>query len=214
MKKLKIVVGIIPIVLFAILAVCIKAGIGNNFESWVYTEFTENMSPTFTNIVKCITYIGDPITIITICLLTFIFSKTRLKYGLPMSISVISSFLINLGLKSMFARQRPDILRLVNETSYSFPSAHAMVNTAMYVVLILLVNKHIKSKKIKITLIGIFGILPVLIGFSRVYLGVHYILDVLGGFLLGFVVALIVYYLWMKIREKYISKYNLDENRI
>ena len=113
-----------------------------------------------------------------------------------MSITVISAATLNFILKNAFARERPDILRLINETNYSFPSGHAMNNAALYTMLTILTFKYIKSKPKIITLTTIFVYLVLAIGFSRLYLGVHYAGDVIGGWLLGFLVALVVYYWW------------------
>lgn len=189
----KILIISIPIILFFMLAALIQTGITTNFEGWVYNEAVENMNTQSTIFFKMFTRIGDPIFIVSLCLILMFFSKTRHKIGIPVSITVIVSAFINIVLKSVFARERPNILRLINETSYSFPSGHAMINSALYIILILILNNEVKSKKIRIigTFIGIFLIL--IIGLSRIYLGVHYASDVLGGFLLGFVISLIVY---------------------
>ena len=68
---------------------------------------------------------------------------------------------------------------------YSFPSGHSMISAAFYGFLIYLIYKKVKNKKLKITLIIVLSILIVSIGISRIYLGVHYTSDVLGGFLLS-----------------------------
>lgn len=189
----KILIISIPIILFFMLAAFIETGIITNFEGWVYYEAVENMNNQLTMFFKIFTHIGDPIFIVSLCLILMFFSKTRYKIGIPVSITVIVSTFINIVLKGVFARERPDILRLINETSYSFPSGHAMINSALYIMLILILNNEIKSKKIRIigTFIGMFLILT--IGLSRIYLGVHYAGDVLGGLLLGFVISLIIY---------------------
>ena len=103
----------------------------------------------------------------------------------------VSDFIV----KPFFARERPDILRLVTENSYSFPSGHAMVNMALYTVLIIYAYKFIRSKRIKYPLIILMMILVIAIGFTRIYLGVHYAGDIIGGWLLGFAIGLCVYML-------------------
>lgn len=185
MKKRQIALIVVPIMLFIILAISIDAELTVGFENWAYNETVEHMSPVVTNIVKVITHTGDPIPVILICLTLILIPKTRIKCGLPVSINVIILEIINYTLKIIFARERPDILRLITETSPSFPSGHAMINSAIYMMLILCVYKDVENKKIKYLLITIFAIYPFIIGLTRVYLGVHYITDVIGGWLLG-----------------------------
>ena len=183
------------IVLFIILAIAINADILSGFESWVYFESVEHMSDILTNILIFITNFGGPIGISLICITIFLIPKLRNKLGLPVSIAVSTSFILNIILKLIFARERPDILRLVTENSYSFPSGHAMINMALYTVLIIYAYKSIKSKRIKYPLIIAMMLLVIAIGFTRIYLGVHYAGDIIGGWLLGFAIGLSVYML-------------------
>ncbi len=195
MSKKNILLIVMSIVLFIILAIAINADILSGFESWVYFESVEHMSDILTNILIFITNFGGPIGISLICITIFLIPKLRNKLGLPVSIAVSTSFILNIILKLIFARERPDILRLVTENSYSFPSGHAMINMALYTVLIIYAYKFIKSKRIKYPLIIAMMLLVIAIGFTRIYLGVHYAGDIIGGWLLGFAIGLSVYML-------------------
>lgn len=195
MSKKNILLIVMSIVLFIILAIAINADILSGFESWVYFESVEHMSDILTNILIFITNFGGPIGISLICITIFLIPKLRNKLGLPVSIAVSTSFILNIILKLIFARERPDILRLVTENSYSFPSGHAMINMALYTVLIIYSYKFIKSKRIKYPLIIAMMLLVIAIGFTRIYLGVHYAGDIIGGWLLGFAIGLSVYML-------------------
>lgn len=212
MKKFdlkKILLIVIPIILFAFLALYIQAGYSIRFENWVYAEVVEHMSPLLTNIIRTITHLGDPIIVTSITILLVIIPKTRKKIGYPMAAAVVVSESLNLILKEIFARQRPNILQLVNETTYSFPSGHAMINTTVYTMLGIFAIKYIRSKKIKIPVIIMCIIMPLIISFSRVYLGVHYAGDVLGGMLLGFAVTVFIYAL-LKKEEKLLQAKNIS----
>jgi undecaprenyl-diphosphatase len=187
---------IIPIILFTMLAVCVQAKITAAFEGWAYGEAIENMSPILTVMMQGITHVGDSIAIILFCLILFIVPKLRKTIALPISITVITSAVFNVTLKHLFARSRPNILRLISETGYSFPSGHAMNNAALYTILILMIWKHVKNTFLKIFLSLICAMLAILIGYSRVYLGVHYAGDVLGGWLFGFALSMLIYFLW------------------
>ena len=84
-------------------------------------------------------------------------------------------------------------MRLIEETGFSFPSAHAMLSAALYIMLIILVCKYLKNILAKIVLVPFFSALILVVAYSRVYLGVHYITDIIGGWLIGFAITLIVY---------------------
>lgn len=196
MNKRAVWFVVLPIVLFFMLAVCIYAGITTRFEGWFYRETVESMSPCLTAMMKTITNIGDSVVVIVFCLALFLSPKTRKTIALPVSAAVILSAVTNLVLKQIFARGRPDVLRLISETGYSFPSGHAMINASLYGMLILLIWKYCSTFFWKAVLSAICIGLTVLIGFSRVYLGVHYFGDVLGGWLFGTAVSLLVYFFW------------------
>ena len=95
-------------------------------------------------------------------------------------------------LKNILQRPRPTEYRIIEETGYSFPSGHSMVSMAFYGYLIYLIYKYVKNKYVKWISITLLGILICLIGISRIYLGVHYTSDVLGGFLIS-ISYLIIY---------------------
>ena len=193
MSKKNLTITIMAIILFVILAIAIEADYLTRFESWVYSESIEHMSPNLTTILIIITNIGGPIGVAAISLIIFLVPKLRNKIAIPVSITICSSFAIDVILKNIFARERPNILRFISETSYSFPSGHAMVNMALYSMRIIYAYKLIKKSEIKWGAIAFMTVLVVLIGFTRIYLGVHYAGDIIGGWLLGFAVTMIVY---------------------
>jgi len=204
-NKTKIILIIVPVIIFIFLAISIKAGISTNFETWVYNESVEHMSPVLNSIIKCITHIGDGITVMIFCSILLILKKTRQKIGIPVSVAVITSETVNLILKEIFARQRPNILQLVNETSYSFPSGHSMINATICTMLGILAIKYILDKRKKAVALIVCITLPIIIGFTRIYLGVHFFGDVLGGILLGFAISVIVYTALKKDSTKFIT---------
>ena len=189
---------VVPMLLFLMLSLSVRAGITVGFENWAYGKAAYTMSPATTRIMKAITHLGDTSTVATFCLALFAIPKSRKTIALPVSVCVLSSATLNLMIKHLFARERPDILRLVNETSYSFPSGHAMINASLYMLLILLIFKFIQNVPTKLALCVLCLSMIILIGFSRLYLGVHFAGDILGGYLLGMLTADVVYILWHK----------------
>ena len=202
MKKRDIILIITLISLFAFIVVFLETGRIIRIENIVYGILSIYINPVFTVIVKIITNIGGPVIIAIICLVLLLLHATRKRYGIPVFITVITSFILNCILKNIFLRPRPNVLRLVNETSYSFPSGHSMVNASLYTILVLLLlsNSNKKGKRIILSISLI--ILFLLIGVSRIYLGVHYLGDVLAGWILGVLIAFVVYLIFEKINNK------------
>jgi len=143
--------------------------------------------------MKFITDIGSGYFIIFVCLVLLAIPWTRKNYALRVIVSVIIAAALNLILKNIFQRPRPDILRLVAETDYSFPSGHAMNNIALYGSIVLISWEKLKNLNMKIVITCLSVILVGAIGFSRVYLGVHYASDIIGGWAFGLIVVWIVF---------------------
>ena len=144
-----------------------------------------------TPIAKFITNFGGPIFLSTICIILFIIIKNK-KIGLSIIMNIAIIAILNQVLKRILQRPRPTEYRIIEETGYSFPSGHSMVSMAFYGYLIYLIYKYIKNKYVKCIAIVLLSILICSIGISRIYLGVHYTSDVLGGFLIS-VSYLIIY---------------------
>lgn len=137
-----------------------------------------------TPIAKFITNFGGAIFLSIATVMLFLLIKNK-KIGLSIISNIVIITVLNQLLKRILQRPRPTEFRLVEEKGYSFPSGHSMVSMAFYGYLIYLIYRYIKNKYVKWTLITILSILICLIGISRIYLGVHYTSDVLGGFLLS-----------------------------
>lgn len=144
-----------------------------------------------TPIAKFITNFGGAIFLSLATITLFLLIKNK-KIGLSIITNIVIITVLNQLLKRILQRPRPTEFRIVEETGYSFPSGHSMVSMAFYGYLIYLIYRYIKNKYVKWTLITLLSILICLIGISRIYLGVHYTSDVLGGFLLS-ISYLIVY---------------------
>ena len=142
------------------------------------------ISKDITSIMKFITWFGSATCLLSLTLILFIVIKNK-KIGLSIFSNIVIITILNQLLKRILRRPRPTEFRIVEETGYSFPSGHSMVSMAFYGYLIYLIYRYIKNKYVKWTLITILSILICLIGISRIYLGVHYTSDVLGGFLLS-----------------------------
>lgn len=150
----------------------------NTIDDLIYELMIKLISPTTTAIMTFISFLGSAITLITLSI-AFIFLIKDKKYSKLIIVNLVLVFILNRILKLIIARPRPQRLKLVLENGYSFPSGHSMISFAFYGFLIYLINKKVKNKKIKYPLIIFLSLLILFIGISRIYLGVHYVTDVL-----------------------------------
>lgn len=142
------------------------------------------ISDFITPVAKFITNFGGVIWLILFTIIVAIFLKNKLmKICVVLNLAI--SGMLNQILKHLVQRPRPTEYRLIDESGYSFPSGHSMVSAAVYGFLIYLIFKNIKNKYLKWILIILLTNLILLIGISRIYLGVHYTSDVLAGFLIS-----------------------------
>ena len=117
-------------------------------------------------------------------IILFIVIKNK-KIGLSIFLNLVIITVLNQLLKRILQRPRPTEFRIIEETGYSFPSGHSMVSMAFYGYLIYLIYRYVKNKYVKWIAIAFLSVLICSIGVSRIYLGVHYTSDVLGGFLVS-----------------------------
>jgi undecaprenyl-diphosphatase len=170
-------------------------------------------SPFLTTVMKFFTWIGSaPIVIVlSLFLLFFLYKILHHRFELILFIAAISgSAILNGILKHVFQRVRPDLHRLIDIEGYSFPSGHAMNAFTVYSIISFLLWRHITNRGGRIILIIVSMVMILAIGISRIYLGVHYPSDIIGGyFASGFwVTSAILFYQYFQ--EK---RYNLKQKR-
>ncbi|MGU3469785.1 phosphatase PAP2 family protein [Paenibacillus sp. D51F] len=98
---------------------------------------------------------------------------------------IVGSSLLNLLLKLIFHRARPDVHRIIDAAGYSFPSGHSMAAFTLYGITIYFLWKHLERSWMKAAAVSAGIVMIIMIGISRIYLGVHYPSDVLGGYLIS-----------------------------
>lgn len=150
------------------------------FDSVVYNFLVNNRNEALNNFFKIITQFGSAIVLIIITILCVIFIRDK-KYKILVPANLVTIAIINIVLKNFFLRPRPNELRLIEETGYSFPSGHAMASTAFYGLIIYIVYEKVENKILRNTICIMLGLLILLISVSRIYVGVHYTSDVIAG---------------------------------
>ncbi len=189
MKKSKIAIMIILACVFAVGAVLAVSGVSVDVERSV-AEFI-NPNKNKNAILRFFSYIGEAYGVIAVTAVTMLIPATRRRVGAPLSVTVISAWLMNTGLKRLIGRARPTE-RLLEVGGYSFPSGHAASNAALYVGIMLLGLKLCKTRTQKAVLISVCLLMTFFIVYSRVYFNVHYLSDVISGWCFGSMVAIAV----------------------
>jgi Membrane-associated phospholipid phosphatase len=169
---------------FLILAFIINRKQIHGFDNWLIGLVTRLYSPTSTAVMKGFTFVGSGLCVTLLALLIlFLLLKIGYRWELIFYIGVIAgSGLLNMLLKAIFQRERPDIQRIVQASGYSFPSGHSMAAFTLYGITIYFLWKHARSDWLRVTIVTVGIIMILMIGISRIYLGVHYPSDVVGGY--------------------------------
>lgn len=189
------------------LYVAVNDGIIYTFEKAVFS-FLRNLAPAADIPMRVLTELGSAVGVITITAVIVIVSiivKRFFDFGLPVALVTIISRIVNITVKNLLDRPRPDF-KVLEASESSFPSGHSQNNMALYLGILFAALLIANSDKIKVALkIGCIA-LPVIIGITRIYFGVHYISDVISGWSLGVIVAYNVTYLYFKYLSKYKKK--------
>lgn len=178
---------------------------------WIDTITTHSL----TQFMKHITFFASKEFIFGVSLLIFVyfmFIKKHHWYSLKVPVVCLGSITLNLVLKNFFERPRPFFPHLVKAYGMSFPSGHAMISFSFYGLLIYLTWKDIENRTIRFFIASLLFVLMHLIGFSRVYLKVHFASDVLAGFAIGSVWLIISIFILKKIEAFSANRIHIEES--
>lgn len=185
-KKNNLIILIITIILFITISILTFTNNLNYIDTITHDFILSIRNNFLSTILYVITNTGTSYFLITLSILLLIIIKNK-KIPFLISTNLILSFATNEIAKIIFSRERPIGINLIEETSYSYPSGHSMVSLAYYGLIIYLTRKYFKNKKLKNIITTILSINILIVGFSRIYLGVHYLTDVIAGFLLALI---------------------------
>lgn len=179
---------------------CIRA-----FDEWGLTvvRHPENMNllrgpawlPDF---IRDITALGGApvLTFITLAVIGYLALQKSYRSMIFVLFATLSGFIVSLFLKFYFIRPRPDIVpHLMEETTPSFPSGHSMMSAVVYLTLAALLTRFETSNRVRIYTMSVALLVVILVGLSRIFLGVHYPTDVLAGWTFGVTWAMVCWYL-------------------
>jgi undecaprenyl-diphosphatase len=184
---------LLAVLAFAGIAVLVAEGVTQRFDNAVLLWLNRYASPALDAAALEVTALGSGFVTWMLILLASVFLwTTHHRYSAVLAwVALLGGALLNSVLKSLFDRPRPDLFEW--RTPYaghsSFPSGHSMTAMSVYAILAYLIVRLEPSRRVRRLTLGVFAVVVILVGISRLYLGVHYPSDVIAGFLIGFVWA-------------------------
>jgi membrane-associated phospholipid phosphatase len=162
-------------------------------------------SPAVTAIMRSLSFIGSTISLTAATILIVVWFAMR-KWGREaklFAITMIGAGLLNVSLKLAFKRERPvPFFNLSPPESYSFPSGHSLTSACFFGALAAILAVRIKSKRVRAIIWIVSTAMFLLIGLSRIYLGVHHTTDVIAGFAAALIWILVVRFVEMELARR------------
>lgn len=190
MKKINIIISAFLMIFFLIWTFLVSSGYTVSFDKVIYEGIIKFRCDFLDSFFKFITVFGNINTIFFIACLFLIIKRN--KDALLLSVISVICPTVMYIIKSIIKRQRPTILQLIDQGGYSFPSGHAMIAVCVYGYFIYYFYRHVKNKCLRNFVCTFLVIFILLIGISRIYLGVHYPSDILGGYLISSIILIII----------------------
>lgn len=183
--------------LFGMIAVLVVLGITAGLDAAMLEslraadDLADALGPAwFEDTVRSLTVLGGyPVIVFAVfnVLVVLVLLRDRIS-AVVVFVSVSGASALSSGLKQIFARPRPDIVAHLDPTivAVSFPSSHATVSLATWLTLALVMVRRVSTPAVRVYLVVASILLAILVGLSRIYLGVHWPSDILAGWALGF----------------------------
>jgi undecaprenyl-diphosphatase len=162
-------------------------------------------SPLLTTIMRGFSFIGSTLalTVATTLVIVQLAMKKRGREAKLFAITMAGAALLNMTLKLTFKRARPvPFFDLSPPETYSFPSGHSLMSACFFGALAAILTVRIKSKRVRVMLWIVNSVMFLLIGFSRIYLGVHHTTDVIAGFSAALIWILVVRFVEMQLARR------------
>lgn len=172
---------------------------------WLHGRATDP----FTDVFRAVTTLGNfaTLVVVTVIAVAVFWRRRERTDAVFVAFAFLGAQVLSSGMKLGFQRERPFFPDpLATESTFSFPSGHSLVSLAVYGSIALVLARRLPRRADRMLLLGATGLLILAIGFSRLYLGVHFLSDVLAGFAAG-AAWLALLYVALELRSRYTSRY-------
>ena len=180
---------VLAAIIFGLLAFQVVTTGGSSIDAPIYNAVSKLICPALTAVVTVVTHMGGTAVLVAISVVVGIlfWKKWGWKTALisPVNLLVASNF-SNKIVKNLVQRPRPALEQLVAQSGYSFPSGHSLSAMVFYGLIAIILFNRLQGKK-RWWAAVLLSLLILLVGFSRIYVGVHYASDVIAGLCEGFV---------------------------
>ena len=211
-KKIYYISGVITTLAFLILALFVKIDFTHGpfpfdrpIQTWAFhLQSSSGLTYFFSHMTNIFGDKGGIIVAVLLALVLYLLFKQK-EATIWFAATVVLSLALNTAIKVIIGRERPDIHRLTafaNEAGKSFPSGHSIFATIIFGSIFFICLGKLKNRSSKILLGILCIILIALVMFSRIFVGVHYPSDTIGGFLEGISILLLTYPTYIKYQEK------------
>lgn len=180
---------------FLVLGVLVRYSVLQRFDFHASTEVQETSNPGLDAAMLAVTFVGSPafICVVAVVVAAVFWLRGRRTAAVFVALTTMSLPFV-FGLKEIWSRARPDekVFHVYGSRfGFSFPSGHALMSTTFYGALAVLCWIHLSGAR-RNAAVTTFALAPIAVGVSRVYLGAHWVSDVLGGYVGGLILLFVL----------------------
>lgn len=205
--------AIAALIFFSWLTDEVLEGETRHFDEVTRAAVHQLASPLLTAIMRGFSFVGSTISLTlatTFVVIRFVMRKLGREAKL-FAVTMIGAALLNATLKLTFKRARPEpFFNLTLPETYSFPSGHSLMSACFFGALAAILTARIKSKRVRVAIWIVSALMFLIIGFSRIYLGVHHTTDVIAGFVGALIWILVVRFVEMHLARRTQRKMRQD----
>lgn len=188
-KRFALTMNIILLIIFISLGLLVRnSSEGILFDVAILDYIHNSTNPVLLSIMEFISFVGSGWFLLPAIGIVIIYTFVKKEYYISKILlaNILGSWVFNYILKAIIQRTRPFDYALVKQGGLSFPSGHSMVTMSMYLAIAYLLSRNVDNVIKKRNIYIIASTIIILMGISRMYLGVHWPTDIIGGYVIGY----------------------------